>query len=88
MINQAVILELIQMYLLITFILLSVKLSQLKIIDIIIESKRSGVRARNVVNSFKDKTKESLKLVLIWPIFIYTYLRDVAKKRKLRNPKA
>ena len=88
MIDQIFTIELLQVYLMVAFVLLSCKLSQLKTIDIVIESKKSGARGRNVINSFREKTKKSLFLSIVWPVFIYTTFRDVLQKRKLKNPKA
>ena len=87
MIDQNVLIDLMQVYLMIAFVLSVTKLSQLKIIDVVIESKKSGARGRNVINGFKEKTRKSLFLVLVWPVFIYTYFRDALQKRKLKNPK-
>ena len=88
MISQDVLIELLKVYLMMTFVLASCKLSELRILEVIVESKKAGARGRNTVNNFVGKTKKSLLLTLVWPVLIYTYLRDATQKRKLKNPKA
>ena len=75
------------MYLVVSFIFYTVRMTQIKILSITLEQKKNQARGRKLVTEAVDVAKKEKRKALVWPVLIFSKVISYAKEKSPKKKK-